>query len=144
MHCHHIIESVSLLMQLIFWDIYVWYNLDNFLFPLVTSTSNCMHSVTAVHIDYSGNIQYTQNDDNKYILGRELSCIPIVRIKSTISKNIIRTTWKKNIVWPLHFQFNSHMFIQIMMLCGTLHNRLNSKIKSCALLMSYISVGLFD
>ena len=50
-----------------------------------------MYIVTTVHIDYNGNIQYMQNGSNKYILIRGLSCMPIARNKSTMSKNIIRT-----------------------------------------------------
>ena len=77
-------------MHIIFSEIHVWYILDKFLFPLESCTNNCMYIIT-IHIDYSVNLQYLQNVSNKYILIRELSCMPIARNKSIISKNIMRT-----------------------------------------------------
>ena len=78
-------------MQFVFSDIYVWPILDHFLFAIVTRTNSCMHTVTILYIDYSGNLQYKQNVSNKYILIREFLCILIVRNKPTIPKNIMLT-----------------------------------------------------
>ena len=38
------------------------------MFPVLICTNNCMFTVTIVHIDYSGNLQYMQSGSNKYIL----------------------------------------------------------------------------
>ena len=76
-------------MQFIFSDIYVWYNLTHSFAPV-----SDMYEQLYVHCYNRAHWlkwQCIQSNSNKYILIYELSRIPIIRIKPTVSKNIICT-----------------------------------------------------